>query len=72
MLQEYKIQKTNRRWWHFFHLQSYIDTSELVFSAYHTTESFLNEVENLTFDRELVLLKGARSLFRKISSYLQG
>ncbi|MBK9354915.1 MAG: hypothetical protein IPN09_13395 [Bacteroidetes bacterium] len=46
--------KTNRLW-HFSTHKSYIDTSELVFSAYHTTESFINEVENLTFDRELSL-----------------
>jgi alanine racemase len=73
LLQEYKIQKLIGVGGIFFTHKSYIDTSELVFSAYHTTESFINEVENLTFDRELVLLKGARSFhFEKISSYLQG
>ena len=73
LLQEYKIEKLIGIGSVFFTHKNDIDTTELVFSAFQNTTSFLQEIENITFDRELILLKGARSFhFEKISSFLQG
>lgn len=72
-LEEYKIEKLVGVGNVFITHRNMLDTSELEYYAYPNTNAILQDIENLTFDRELILLKGARSYsFEKLSQYLQG